>query len=614
MKKQVRQSSIANKLTISLTIAVAVVALVTFAFNYYLASQSAKAELTVQADEYLAALVKSLELPLWHIDKQTVEKMGTAFTLNNSVVELKVIDANNTVYIDIIKNFRYEPIKKTSDIFHNGELAGRVSISLTTEYYQEYMDSLFTNLLLLLALVVITLLFMTRTILSVFLKQPLSQISAIAKSYSAGNYQPTQQNTFYPEFNGLTSTLFKMGEKIQQHLSDIKRTETKFRDIFENAIEGIYQVDLSGRFLRANTSLSRILGFESPAELTGSDSYKLSQMFESEQVKTDFEKQIENQHNVSLFEARLYQKNGSLIWASISSRSVFDTDGKFSYYEGRLVEITERKKAEEALRKMHIELEQKVANRTIELNLAKEKAEAANVAKSEFLANISHELRNPMHHILSYSKFGDEKFNLGENDKLHHYFKQIRQSGSRLMFLLNGLLDLSKMETGKMEYHFGMSDIFPIIDEAVNELDQTLKEKQLNIQLMKPETQIIIRCDQFKIGQVIRNLLANSINFSKNKTTIEIAIAQDQIKSGTQSVSALKISISDQGVGIPDKELGTIFDKFTQSSRTKTGAGGTGLGLSICSEIIKAHRGQIWADSNPVGGAIFTFMIPYQTD
>ena len=247
---------------------------------------------------------------------------------------------------------------------------------------------------------------------------------------------------------------------------------------------------------------------------------------------------------------------------------------------------------------------------------AKKQAELANQAKSEFLSNISHELRNPMHHILSYSKFGIDKID-NPKEKLLHYFKQIRKSASRLMIFLNDLLDLSKIENGMVDYVMKKNDILQIIEEASNDLRQFQSEKGLCLELIKSEIPTSVFCDSFKIGQVIRNLFSNSIKFTPNGRKISISLNRASLKVDKKStdrntVAAILISVKDEGIGIPDDELNSIFDKFTQSSKTKTSVGGTGLGLAICKEIVKSHNGEIWAENNPEGGATLSFVLPYE--
>ena len=286
-------------------------------------------------------------------------------------------------------------------------------------------------------------------------------------------------------------------------------------------------------------------------------------------------------------------------------------------------DITDRKRMEDELRRHRNELEQMVNERTAnlekvnkhlrkeieerkqieeELLIAKEQAEVANQAKSEFLANMSHELRTPLHSILSFASFGIKKYSTVQPEKILDYFNRIKRSGTTLLSLLNNLLDLSKLESGRAVLTFEPTDLVMLVDSVINEFESLLSERNLSIQCEVLEFDREVTLDVDKIKQVLRNLLDNAIKFSPEGGIINVAIHRLE--------KSFKVSVRDQGPGIPQNELEAVFDKFVQSSKTKTGAGGTGLGLAICQEIIATHKGRIWAQNNTEGGVMLSFEIP----
>ena len=266
-------------------------------------------------------------------------------------------------------------------------------------------------------------------------------------------------------------------------------------------------------------------------------------------------------------------------------------------------EVAERKQAERALKEAHDELETKVEERTADYKRAKEEAERANKLKSEFLANMSHELRTPLHHILSYAHLTIKKYDTSKARTLG-YIEQIAEAGNRMIALVDNLFDLSKLESRRMVYRFLENDIYGIVKDCTAGLQDQIEEKGISIVADEPTVPTKVICDRVTINQVIQNLLKNSIRFSPKNKRIVVLIEARQL--------FLSLSIKDEGPGVPADELDFIFEKFIQSSKTKTGSGGTGLGLAICKAIIDDHHGKIWAENNPDGGAKFSLLLPYE--
>jgi signal transduction histidine kinase len=248
-------------------------------------------------------------------------------------------------------------------------------------------------------------------------------------------------------------------------------------------------------------------------------------------------------------------------------------------------------------------------NNAEELLNAKQKAEMANKAKTEFLANMSHELRTPMHAMLSYSKLGIEKVD-DKSSKIFKYFSNISNSGERLLKLVNNLLDLSKLEAGKMEFNFIKSDIEQCVNQVQTELTSLISDKNIALKFNNKLKDNNIVFDQGTMVQVLINVISNAIKFSPMKGEIFLTLSDDLISYNSQKYPAVLVAVQDQGIGIPEDELGLIFDKFTQSSKTNKGSGGTGLGLSIAATIVENHKGKIWAENGTDRGAIIKILIP----
>ncbi len=252
-------------------------------------------------------------------------------------------------------------------------------------------------------------------------------------------------------------------------------------------------------------------------------------------------------------------------------------------------------------------LEYNVQERTRELQAAKKKAEEASDAKSEFLRNMSHEFRTPLHAIVSLASYGLKEHNSALPGQISQYFELIQKSSERLSRLVNEVLDLARLEQGEHMFLLQRGDMRELLQRSEELVRTMLAEKNLSIRYDQEASIAPIVCDHDKIVQVVTNLLGNAIKFSPQDGTITLHTSM-LIENGAP---VMEVSVIDEGVGIPKGEEKLIFDSFRQSSRTNTGAGGTGLGLAICRNIIRAHSGHIHASNNANGsGTCVIFVIP----
>ncbi|WP_078120475.1 ATP-binding protein [Thiosocius teredinicola] len=306
------------------------------------------------------------------------------------------------------------------------------------------------------------------------------------------------------------------------------------------------------------------------------------------------------------FECRFHAES-DLVWMSVSGKPVYDRQGVFQGYRGTAKDITERRQMEDELRMHRDHLSEMVEERTLDLLKAKEEAERANRMKSEFIANVSHEFRTPLHAILSFAGFGNKRLNEAPLEKLGSYFQRIEESGSRLSRMVNDLLDLAKLEAGHQPPDPKPTDIVELEESLRRQLDGLIASKSIQVDVQTATDNRMAEVDPDQFSQVILNLLSNAIKFTPHDSRILIRFDD------AADTAALRFSIADQGPGIPEDELESVFDKFEQSSKTKTGAGGTGLGLAICREIVTRHKGTIHASNNEEGGATFIVEVPRAT-
>lgn len=234
--------------------------------------------------------------------------------------------------------------------------------------------------------------------------------------------------------------------------------------------------------------------------------------------------------------------------------------------------------------------------------VAHREANQANRAKSEFLANMSHELRTPLHGILAFTEFGLGEPTPAWRADVEGYFERIQTCGQTLLHLLNELLDISKLEVGKMVFEFERTDVGEALRAAGEQFAGDLSDRDVQIRFGGTQPPILAEIDRRKMVQVFGNLMSNAIKFAPEGSTIDVLVER--------SDEVLEIEVRDRGPGIPEEEFETVFDKFVQSSRTASGAGGTGLGLAISRQIVEAHHGKIWARNHTRGGAVFSLCLP----
>ena len=364
----------------------------------------------------------------------------------------------------------------------------------------------------------------------------------------------------------------------------VEQSEEKYRGIIENLELGILEVDNKNKILKAYPQFCKLSGY-TKEELIGKSP---SDVFLDEEAKRMVKNQMKDRkQGVSgVYELPIQKKDGTIAWVIISGAPFYDMEGNLAGTVGIHLDITKRKSMESQLRESQ--------KTTEELYKVKEK----------FLANISHEIRTPMNAIIGMAELLEQsKLDLAQQK----YLSAIRSSSKNLLVLINDLLDFSKIESGKLSIEIVRFNLRQLVVKNKELIGLKADENGVNISIdIDPQIPKFLLGDPVRIGQVIINLLSNAVKFTMNGN---VYISVELIKETGQNCS-VRFIVKDQGIGISEEELKTIFDDFSQASRSTTRLyGGTGLGLSISREIVKLMGGDLEVSSKPNKGSSFYFTI-----
>jgi two-component system, OmpR family, aerobic respiration control sensor histidine kinase ArcB len=372
----------------------------------------------------------------------------------------------------------------------------------------------------------------------------------------------------------------------KQLLKDNRKKEITLEYVLENLPGHLYIKNKKGKIVLCNRQQAEYFGFNHTRELINKTDYDLYPPELADKIREN-DLAIIKSKKIKVVEESISINNKPKTVIS-NKVPLINPDSKIA--DGILgisIDITKQKI-----------LEKKYMENSRELSKALE-------IKKEILNNMSHETRTPLQGIIGIAEVLYEDWDKLDNDKRKECVKTIVESQNRLMNFMSNLLDLSKFNSGKFSFDFKHCDTKLLAIDVLDEFKHITEPINLTIP-SGVDTQVM--CDSLRIKQVIRNLIANAIKHGGKNKPINVEFLQHEEKGKKQ----LKISVSDEGVGIPEEEIVEIFEPFYESIKTKRGSGGTGLGLSICLDIVNAHKGKIWANNKKAGGAIFYFTLPYE--
>lgn len=369
-----------------------------------------------------------------------------------------------------------------------------------------------------------------------------------------------------------------------------------------------------------NSAFEQMTGY-SASEVIGKNCRFLQADDHHQPVLVELRTAIREQRDCTVI-LRNYRKDGTLFWNQLSISPIYDATGTLTHYVGIQTDITERKQAEETLESQRELLTQQ----NLALEQARQTAEAASQAKSEFLATMSHEIRTPMNAVIGMTGLllGTEL-----TPQQQDFIETIRSSGDALLTIINDILDFSKIESGKLELEEHSFDLRSCIEGVMDLLTPRATEKGLELAyLIAPQTPNLVIGDMTRLRQVLVNLLGNAIKFTETGEVVLSVIArrlthcpspslkpQDDSQYARMPCYSIRFEVKDTGVGIPVDRLDRLFQPFSQvHSSINRHYGGTGLGLAISQRLTEMMGGWIWVDSQSGKGSTFYFSIIVHAD
>ncbi|HJK87198.1 MAG TPA: tRNA-dependent cyclodipeptide synthase [Candidatus Megaira endosymbiont of Nemacystus decipiens] len=372
---------------------------------------------------------------------------------------------------------------------------------------------------------------------------------------------------------------------IPDSLTNLTNIDYQILDAIEASI---YWKDLNGRYLGANKYMLRMSGM-TREKLIGSTDYLLPWKNEANKLQEVDKLVIDTQKRYE-FEEMITIINGMKKFFLSSKSPLFDTKNNVIGVIGVSVDITHNKKFENEFAKTEKSLNEYSS------------------IKTRFLKNISHEARIPMGSVMSISESLHSNWDKFDDKLKKENIDLIFKESKRLSQFILNTFDMSNFVKGEVQPSFSKNNLSQLVKKIVEKYKGSFCEEKVSLTVADSED-YTLAFDKKLITQVIENLLMNAVQYSPKKKKITITLHKSHLKDG--AIPAVHCCITDEGIGIPEAELQSIFDPFTESSATASKAYGVGLGLSICKEIIELHSGKIWAENNSLKkGATFNFCIP----
>jgi two-component system, sensor histidine kinase and response regulator len=441
-----------------------------------------------------------------------------------------------------------------------------------------------------LQIVVATLLLMLQIIWLIFRGNlgTLRMLALSANRFSLGDHAVRVESDGAPEVRAAADAFNNMANNIESLIASLGESETNNRRlaaIVKQSSEAIWTRDLSGRITTWNAGATVLFGY-TPEEAIG-HMIDVDKGTAAEENESRLER-LKNGETFS-YETRAATKSGREIDIEVAAAPLHDENNRVVGKICVAHDVTQRKRAQE------------------ELNAAREAAEAANKAKSTFLAKMSHEIRTPMNGVLGMTELLLET---GLTPTQRKFAETVQRSGRSLLAIINDILDFSKIEAGKLDLEHIDFDLRQTVEDTVELLAERAQSKGLELHCALPvDVTARVKGDPLRLGQVLTNLIGNAIKFTEQG---DVAVSVSMLEQTDDNVT-LRFDVSDTGPGIENAAQERIFENFSQADGTTTRKhGGTGLGLAISKQLVEMMGGTMHLESTVGEGSTFWFAVRFE--
>lgn len=554
-------------------------------------------------------LKSNLSLPVWNYNNDQIDSIIESAMSNQNIYGI-VVTISENIYLRargddwqiITPDTTFSSdglLAYKRDILFSGQQIGAIELFGSTRLMEENLRMTFLSVMSFITIFVFVIIVGLYLVLHAMVLKPVMNIEQYAGTVRSNKGKKglrIKGRYFQGELDALRRSLEKMVEahearfiELQNEMKLRAESDEKYRNIFENSLEGIFQSTPEGKMLDINPAMARIFGYDSTEQMA--EEVFCIDLYVNPDDRTYFTESLSHHEKVECFEVQMYRKDRKKIWVSISAREVCDHDGNLRYYEGTVIDITARKEVEADKERLKEQL------------LQAQKIEAIGT----LAGGIAHDFNNI---LMIISGCGSMlQMELGEDGRQKKYINQILEASEKAMNLTRSLLAFSRKQPVQLQ----AVDLNHIV-AGVERLLKRLLTEDIVLQTKLSDEKLVIMGDVTQIDQILFNLATNARDAMLTGGQLTIETGRMELKEGATDMlgyikagTYARLSVSDTGMGIDEETVDQIFDPFYT---TKEVGKGTGLGLSTVFGAVKQHNGYISVDSPPGTGATFHMYFP----